>query len=325
MFRLNTALVMKKIGVFLPNKKFLGANLLLFPFFLKLRKIFPKFEIKTISVEEKSNIFYTNDLVDEFMWLGHPFSLKKATSIVRSENFSYWINLRAASTKNHLLSALSGSWRKTGLVNSPLERVFYNKSFVYNPNIYRERNYNLILRSLSKKDIPTNREVLIQHYKLKASTPSKEHFVFIIGAGDPRKVWPLEKFIELSHRTIKKFPMASIDWILGPEERSCIKKLENLGSQHHVHLSPSIAKLFELQLNATLTVAGDCGPAHCSHLLNAPLISLWGWHKGNPAKTILEWSPERENHRRVLAPEGEEVSSITVENVWKTLVQQNRF
>lgn len=100
------------------------------------------------------------------------------------------------------------------------------------------------------------------------------------GSGSRDKCWPLENFIEITHRLRSAGQPVRI--LLGEVER------ERLDPAAIARFAPSpivypetYLQLFDEFRNARLLLANDCGPAHLAGIVGVPVLSLFG--PTNPA------------------------------------------
>lgn len=94
------------------------------------------------------------------------------------------------------------------------------------------------------------------------------------GAGNPRKLWGVEKFAELSRRIEKQFGITPLV-VWGPGERDMAEAIAGGGA---AMMAPptDLRQLAYLLRQARLTIAGDTGPLHLAAALGSPVIGLFG-------------------------------------------------
>ncbi|MEQ9519745.1 MAG: glycosyltransferase family 9 protein [Parvibaculum sp.] len=116
--------------------------------------------------------------------------------------------------------------------------------------------------------------------------PPGPHYVGIApGAGDPRKVWPLDRFIEIAERQIEKGRVPV--FLLGPDEKDLVPVVrsrvpqallpewDRSDDQRHLK-GPLLVMALAARMNAAL--ANDSGVGHMLAVGGAPLVSLFTHH-----------------------------------------------
>lgn len=99
--------------------------------------------------------------------------------------------------------------------------------------------------------------------------------VLHLGASDPRKQWPTERFAELAnHLTDQGQPVLIA---AGPGEGALLEEIKPL--VHNANLLTTATSLLtyaEILRRATTTVVADTGPAHLAAAVGTPAIVLYG-------------------------------------------------
>ena len=116
--------------------------------------------------------------------------------------------------------------------------------------------------------------------------PSGATYVGIApGAGDPRKVWPLDRFIEIAERQVAK--NRTPVFLLGPDEKDLVPVVrarvpqavlpewDRTDAERHLK-GPLLVMALAGRMNAAL--ANDSGVGHMLAVGGAPLVSLFTHH-----------------------------------------------
>lgn len=105
-----------------------------------------------------------------------------------------------------------------------------------------------------------------------------------VGAGSPRKRWPLERFAELAGR-LRKIGISS-RYLLGPAEHGLLRELAGLGEDpRSVVLSDDMETLLHQLKNASALVGNDSGVSHLAAFMDIPTVAVFG--PSDP----LRWGP----------------------------------
>lgn len=94
--------------------------------------------------------------------------------------------------------------------------------------------------------------------------------VFVPGAGQARKQWPVSRFRELAERIGKR-----VVAVFGPGEEALARSIAEGGV---AELAPKtgLRELARVLHDAELVVGGDTGPLHLAAALGAPVVGLYG-------------------------------------------------
>ncbi|MDC1065948.1 lipopolysaccharide heptosyltransferase I [Candidatus Pseudothioglobus singularis] len=157
--------------------------------------------------------------------------------------------------------------------------LFYNKRFNigYEKNVV-ERNFELIKYALKmqndKKEIINKKSFL--YPKINYINPnisnSKKNILIIPGASHHCKMYPFEKFAELSKLIDGNYV---IIWG-SSEEKLIVNKIQSLSPIVNICEKLSISELISLISQVDLVIGPDTGPTHIAWALNIPSIALFG-------------------------------------------------
>ncbi|MFH1415318.1 MAG: glycosyltransferase family 9 protein [Elusimicrobiota bacterium] len=275
----------KRVAVLLPNKKFLGALIVLIPFLRGLRKIFPGAGVTLFSPRQEIRIIDGIGLFDDIFINDLTGGIGGFLSVIkelRNGGYDILFTLRRKSERDWLLNILSGIRTKVGFKRkySPL---IYDYCFKYDKKTYRAANFLKLLKPFTVKTIEYGK--IFPEYKCRTS-PS----VWLIPCGSKKeKLWPLENYIELARRIIRELNKKVL-FVLGPEEKeyrgSIAEKLGELVAD--IEFLDETAKASELigeVKNCIVAVSNDCGPGHVPQISgNISLILFNGKYED-----VYEW------------------------------------
>jgi lipopolysaccharide heptosyltransferase I len=160
---------------------------------------------------------------------------------------------------------------------------------------------------------------------LKSEGVNGKYAVFVPGAAQANKRWPIERFAELAGKIGERFGL-SIAATGSQGEREHIeaigKRVVNLAGK------TSVRELIPLMKRASLVVSNDTGPGHIAAALGVPMVMIFG--PTNPARVCPYKRPEcvaaiEPTTRGMKADSYEprhDISHITVEQVFEAAFQQ---
>jgi hypothetical protein len=113
--------------------------------------------------------------------------------------------------------------------------------------------------------------------------PDRPATVLHVGAGSPKKCWPLENFISLGWQLSRERPDEPVLFVLGPAE---IERLEppliaELRKTFPVLESPPLETLAGVLADCRAYVGNDSGVSHLAAAVGAPCVAMFG--PTNPA------------------------------------------
>ncbi len=150
---------------------------------------------------------------------------------------------------------------------------FYDKkvNIGYEKNVI-DRNCKLISKALditiTKKDILEKKAFLFS----TSAVELKYDIVFVVGASKENKIYPKEKFLELSQRLDKKILAV---WG-NDEELATVNWLNEQNKQIQIAPKGSLNDLIGIISNAKLVIGADTGPTHIAWAVNIPSITIFG-------------------------------------------------
>jgi len=154
----------------------------------------------------------------------------------------------------------------------PLSAIFYSESYriPYEKNVIR-RYIGLLEQCLDIK-IPDNKILEKESFFLIKKKNLDDYIVFVIGASFASKIYPIEKFAEVSNSLVEDVVVV---WHSDQEE-ILAQKLKKLSPQVDISKKFNFDELKNLIYNASLVIGGDTGPTHLAWGLNTPSITLFG-------------------------------------------------
>jgi ADP-heptose:LPS heptosyltransferase len=307
-------LSVKRIAVFVPNKKYFGANIVQIPFFQHLRKTFIHARITLWSTEKASGIIVKQGLADEiciyrgfrdyyriYRNLHHP-----ATDIV--------FNLRWFSDGINLLTGLSGARLRIGFATSSPATWFLNRRIRRNDQTYMALLYLDLLKPAG----------IDFHFSFDDATrlgndstleiPGQKKIVCMMPGGGEgeHKRWGIENYCSLGELLIAKYPDLFLIFVLGPQEEGyseyVVKNMDQ--SKFMILKSGSLADIVRISNRSKVVIANDCGPSHLAQLAGANYVGIWGWINQHPGQRIINWALPKPNSVHIVAQTGEDIKQI---------------
>ena len=159
------------------------------------------------------------------------------------------------------------------------------------------------LRTSASEDAAV--EALLQ--KEKAQT--RELLVGIFpGAGNARRLWPLERFVELADHLIRNDNVRVIVFA-GPEERGMVPQMRKLFPARTIFFDRlTIPQLVSAQARLTVFISNDTGPAHIAAAVGTPVIMIMD--RPDPHC----FTPAGDSNRLIFGPS---IDQISVDQVYK--------
>jgi heptosyltransferase-1 len=144
-------------------------------------------------------------------------------------------------------------------------------NIAYEKNVI-DRNCKLISKALNiiieKKDILKKKAFLFSTSTIEL----RYDIVFVVGASKENKIYPKEKFLELSQRLDKKILAV---WG-NDEEYAIVHWLNEQNKQIQIAPKGSLNDLIGIISNSKLVIGADTGPTHIAWAVNTPSITIFG-------------------------------------------------
>ena len=270
----------KTIGVFV-GEDLLGDGILKYPFVCCLKQTFPQAEITWISGHNKS--IYSSLLF--------PLVESKIDTILDNKKVGCsWKELLSPPLKSFDLFINTHKSLKTTLILKHLKHRYFidpSYNFLFSdivPQKTQSRHLTDKLISLigadCKKDFPVSISKAEEKEVKTLFNRKKTYIALAPGAGQKKKQWPLENFINLALEMVKKNRIPV--FLLGPGESHLQTVLRESvpGSlfplQDYPHFLKDPLYTTAIAKHCRCSVANDSGTGHLLGLANTPLISLFG-------------------------------------------------
>lgn len=263
-----------------------------------LRHRYPEAEIDWIVESRVQSILEACPIIDRlieidtYLWRKSPFRLSTLRSVTESMNrlreSSYDVAIDFQGLlKSALIAFASRAPLRIGFsrrfLKEPMASLFYNWRISPSPD---KRHVISINNSLVEAlgvtvadfhfpfDAPSDDVSYIEEQLEKNDL---EKFVVINpGGGWPTKLWPAEKYAELSERIYRELGLKSVVTI-GKDEEWILNKMRSSGKNGHLIFFPTtIKQLIPLVKNAVCFISGDTGPLHIAAAVGTPIVGIYG-------------------------------------------------
>jgi ADP-heptose:LPS heptosyltransferase len=310
---LNNFKEVRKIAVLLPNKNFFGAQIVIIPFFKKLKRLFPAAYIMAVSPGPEFNALKEQGLFDRLILSEKGISgFKNTAKKIRDIRPDILFTLRRKSERDWLFNIFSGAREKIGFRRrwSPL---VYDKLCRYDKNSYRSVNFLKLLQFYDKESI---------NYTLN---PDAEHAgnstAWLIPCGSKKeKLWPVDNYITLAKKINKQLKY-KIVFVLGPAEQNLeeyiISRLDGYIKPEFI-ISAGVKELLRKAQSCALAVTNDCGPGHIAQISGVPAVVLF--EKG---ANVNEWVNSSGKSRPIVSFSGS-IAGISPEEVFDKLLEDEK-
>lgn len=255
------------------------------PVLSALRKKYPESYIAWVVKKKAADIIASHPHLNEVILYE---GVRKTAQRLRSLKFDLAIDLQGL-FRSGLLTFLSGAKTRLGFsrANSrELSYLFLNLRVTPEEEDRHVIDKNLsLLRPLGievkEKEfiIPVsdkNKEYIASFLREKGIAPNDLLIALNPGASWSSKLWPEERWAELTDRLIEKLKAKAI-FLWGPEERktvdSIVARMEN---RPLISCRTNLKELAVLISKCQLFVGGETGPLHIACALNIPTVALIG-------------------------------------------------
>lgn len=310
-----------KIVVFIQNRDFFGTRLLHLPFLDALARQGRHHQVIVFS-PYAAGMFYADIGLVQQVCIYRPGVARMWQSLRRIRP-DIIISLRPASLWLNVAIALSRAPVRVGYAALGSQALF-TATVARNTKIYRALNYrNLFVLAGVEVKLETyfNEQACLSPQQLPMD---KTLFCLMPGggAGDFKR-WGIDNFIALCERLVDKFTGAGFIFILGPDERDCVGRIQqsSVGPMSIVLLNETIPVCAHAVANCRAAIANDCGPVHIAQMMEMPLVEIFSDHDGHAAERIREWFYPRQNAVAVTGEPRQDIKRITVDRVMHALTQ----
>lgn len=299
---------MDHLAVFLPNRGFFGASLVVIPALLELRRRHPDLPIRGYSTSPAHTCFRSWGLIEEFHHYPKPLRrgfLAPIRSSMRGRA-PLMVNMRPGSEWVQLWSWLVPAERRWAF-DQGFGRWLADRHIRFDVTRYKAFNY---LGLLPGAPVSGDGDLLAGWPAGPAPAVDRGHLVLLPSGSDDRKLWPFD-----GYRAVLDAWLAGmgdrVTVIAGPREQPLIDwfKASGLGGRSGVTLSTGtpLAEQVACIRSAAAVVLNDCGPGHIAQLADRPRVVLFPeW--GDPK----EWFRPGTRARCLQAAAGQPIDSIPV-------------
>jgi ADP-heptose:LPS heptosyltransferase len=127
--------------------------------------------------------------------------------------------------------------------------------------------------------------------KIFQSKKLKQFVLVNPGASDPKRRWPIEKFIKLSQSLLDLDLYVLVN--LGAHEADLGKEFLRMSPEAHL-ISPNLSQLVSILSLCSLVISNDTGTYHLAQAMDVPTVVLF-WHKN-----LLSYGPMTSHRTKVL-------------------------
>jgi ADP-heptose:LPS heptosyltransferase len=178
------------------------------------------------------------------------------------EHFDFGLSARW-DPRDHLLLTLFGARNRLGF-SRLRSQIFLTRAIPRpNPAAHRYESWQAIASALGI-ELPPREKISIP------VTPKRETILIHTGAGQPVRVWPLERFQHLAAQLRQKKIRVQI--VCDPDQRSWWLQAGETG----VATPDTVAELIELIDRAGAFIGNDSGPGHLAAFCGVPTFTLFG-------------------------------------------------
>jgi len=296
---------MKSILIFSNGEK-IGDGIIKLPLLNELKKRLPNFKIFWMT--DKGNTVYNNVLknisskyVDEIYEKANINFLfwKKISTKYNLEEmfFDYIFDTQKSISRTIALKRIKHNYFISGTAkcffsSKKLDRDLINKKKYYLENLYDLLDLIVIQKVDNNFKIPINEKLI---YKVSQILNNKSQYIGIApGAGEKNKIWPIENFIHIADRLIKKG--YEIVFFIGPNEKYLKALLGNkFQSSIFIEDNKNLKAFSKIEIIMAstkylkLAIANDSGVSHMLSTNECPLIKLFGPKDSN------KFTPNKKN------------------------------
>ncbi|HLP76298.1 MAG TPA: glycosyltransferase family 9 protein [Candidatus Paceibacterota bacterium] len=281
----------------------LGDAVLLIPSLMAIRDRFPGCELHVLVHEAAMPLLRHHPAVNR-VWgfqrkrKGRFAKTWPVLRALRAERFDRSVDF-SGNDRSAIASIFAGARERLGLLQSG---GFLGRRLCYTqliPMAPFDRHETLrSLHVLSGWEISPPGKIAIQLHTDPTvdSTPSERQIICHVGAGMPKKEWPVEHWAEL-HRlaTAAGYRMVFMR-AADAREQALIQKLQTLAPDATVLPALDLARLLGVLKSAGAVISSDTGPMHMAAALGVPTVAMFG------PSSLRQWAPIGPNCRAIQAP-----------------------
>ena len=292
---------------------FLGDSVLLVPALWEIKRHYPLAELHTLSAPVGAEVLRMASCVDQ-AWafpLGDPsppwWRHWDCIRAIRAAQFDLAFNFSGADRTVFLTRLTGARWR---VAHQGARTHFWGPWFIpaWVPRVSRQQpvyeQRREVLRALGLKPEAARFDLRIPQTAVEwAETRVPRHGIHLsINASTHLKEWPLEHWIELGHRLLRRFPGRPLIATASakPREQARLAALAQALQDPRflpVRPPPTLPQLAALLSRCAVHVGADSGVLHLALATGVRTLALFRQYEGT-----VEWLPPGPNHRHVTRP-----------------------
>lgn len=268
----------------------IGESVLTLPAIGALRKKFPKANIDILLTERNKDVYYKNKDINKIISIKlNPFPIKLFIFKNR-KRYDLVFDMEEYLNISSIISFFVGK-KRIGFSHN-IRSLLYTGTAKYNDkqhtsqtfaDLLKKAGINLKVDKLMRLNYSLNDEKVINRL-LSKNKIDKNNFIVGIAPGTAEsaksRMWPEEKFIELTEKLIKGKKNIKIIFIGNDEEKELINTIINKIKEKNEVLNLageiSLRQLFYLTERCNLFISNDAGPMHIAAAQGVKTIGLFG-------------------------------------------------
>jgi hypothetical protein len=306
---------MDHLAVFLPNRGFFGASLVVIPALLELRRRFPGLPLVGFSTSPAHGCFRNWGLIEEFHHYPKPLHAGLRAPVMRSfrGRAAVVVNMRPGSEWVQLWSWLVPAQERWAF-RQGFGRLLARHHIVFDVTRYKAFNYLGLLPG----DPGVREGDLLDGWPPAAvRLPTARRLVLLPSGSDDRKLWPLDGYEALARAWLDGMG-DEVVVIAGPREQAVQAWFGRCGlgevAGMRIEVGTPLFDQVATIRSAAAVVHNDCGPGHIAQLADRPRVVLFPeW--GDPP----EWFRTGPRARCLRAQAGQPIASIPTATVLAAL------
>ncbi len=280
----------------------LGEVVLSLPALAAVRRHFGGATVTVLAGRAQGEVLKLAGLADRIVPLDHKgvvgvpkpvagFHVLRALATLRSERYDLAIDLDGK-TDAGLLAWASGAKQRFGprKKGGAFDFVYTLRGPGDQPELHVADRYAEIVRALGvevedrtiRLPVPRAADAVIEKKLNQGGLRAGELLVGMFpGAGNPRRIWPMERFIEIGDRLARDFG-AKLLVLDGPAEPGLAQRIVAGINPDRKHVraiglpNPPIPELLAAAARCTMFIGADTGPAHLAAAVGTPTLVLAG-------------------------------------------------
>lgn len=292
--------------VFLRSMQFLGGHLVTYPLLYQIKQLFPNDALHVVGTDPVGAHYECTPWVDSYIQAG---SARQKLGALQGASRTFVLHY--SSDQYALLSFLRRIGVRAGFRNGRVSDFLWTHRWKKDRNEYLgQANLNLARQFRDFDTAAVARQAMVALAAGASPGLSATDVVFMPGGGaGAYKRWHIGAFIALANALQSEMGLRTFSFVMGPREAKEAQQLLALErADFQVLMGGSMADIAHLCVNARLAVANDCGPSHIAQNCGGNYVGVF--HEPEP-----QWFWRRKNAVAVMPFNGNDIQSITVENV----------